>query len=268
MGGGGSSPSHITQSGTSIVKNEPPEWLTPYGKNTLNASWNLAMQPYQAYPGQTVAGLSPEQQAAMYMTAQRALHGSPVGTAAQNMATNTLNGAYFDNPYLSNQIRLAQDEAAPAIGYMGRQGGSYGNTGINQAWTNTMGNIAGTMRYQNYGDERNRQLQAMGYAPELAGLDYQDAQMLMGIGDARRAYESELLADQRAKWDEALQWPYSQIDWFTNVLRGAGYGSGAGTSASNTSGTQPNPYQSNPMANFIGGGLALGGLADVLSKMG
>ncbi|MCO5760382.1 MAG: hypothetical protein NHG36_02555 [Chromatiaceae bacterium] len=254
MGGGGS--------GDTTVRNEPPAWLKPYAQQFLGGAAQIASQPYNPYPGMTLAPLSPEQQAAMYMGTQRATQGSAVGNAAQQMATNTLQGGYFDNPYLSDAIRLAQEEQIPGIGFMSRQGGSYGNTGIAQAAAENMGDISSSMRFANYDAERDRQMQAATMAPQLAGMDYEDMKMLMGIGDASRSYQQELLDNAVGQWETAQQWPYSQYDWFANQMRAAGFGTGYGET------TSPDPNRSNPLANFVGGGMALGGLYDVLSSLG
>jgi hypothetical protein len=263
MGGGSSPPSNTTSTVTN--KSEPPAYVKPYAEALLTGGSQIASQPYQPYPGMTVAPLSPEHQAAMYMTGQRATLGSPVQQSAQGWATDTLNGMGFDNPYLSQAIRMAQEEAAPSIGYMGREGGSYGNTGVNQAWTNTMGDIASQMRYANYDAERSRQLQTAQLAPELAGLDYKDAQMLMGVGDAKRAYQQELIDRAVGEWDASMNWPYNQYDWMANILRGAGFGT-YGQSSSTT--TQPNPNAQSGLANMIGGGMVLGGLGNAIGMFG
>ena len=256
-GGGGSQniTSQVTQ------KTEPPAYMVPYATSMLSGGAKIASQPYQQYPGMTVAPLTPEHQAALYAGGQLATQGSPTQNAANWQLQNTLYGGGFDNPYLTDAISQAQQEAAPAIGYMGREGGSYGNTGVNQAWTDTMGKIAGTMRYNNYDAERNRQINAAGMAPQAAARDTADIQLLMGLGDAKRAYQQQLIDRSAGAWDTEMNWPYSQYDWFANILRGAGFGT-YGTGSSTT--TQPNPNASSGLANLIGGGMAglglLGGL--------
>jgi hypothetical protein len=234
-------------------KNEPPAYLEPYAKSLLGGSSRLASQQYQPYTGMGVAPLSPEQQAAMYMGGQLATQGSPVMNAADQQLMATMGGQYFDNPYLSQQIYQAQQEAAPGIGYMAREGGSYGNTGMNQQWTNTMGDIASNMRFANYDAERARQMQAAGMAPESRQAALGDVQTLMGIGDARRQYQQELLDYGRGEWDAAYEWPYSQADWFAKQLAAAGYGT---YSSGSSTTTEPNPNAQSGLANLIGGGLA------------
>lgn len=265
---GGSTKVPATTTNTTTVKNQLPPEVSPYLSPTLSQGWNLQNQPYQPYPGMTLAPLTPEQLTAMSVGTQRAISGSQVGNAAQQQATQTLQGGYFDNPYLADAIRLAQGEAAPNIGYAAGASGSFGNSGLNEAAARTYGDIATKMRFANYDAERGRQMQMTQLAPELANMDYQDLQMLMGFGDARRAYQQQLLDEAAGKYAEAQQWPYQQMDWWSNILRGIGYGTGTGSSTSSGQSTQPNPYQQNQMANFIGGGMALGGLYDVLKKMG
>jgi hypothetical protein len=376
-GGGGGGSQNITS--TVTQKTEPPAYVTPYATSMLSGGAQIASQPYQQYPGMTVAPLSPEQQAAMYMTGQRATSGSPVTQSAGNALQNVMGGAGMqygmdlasnplaqqyastaapsigqyqagqnplsaigtnpvgqnallglNNPYLNDAIQLAQRDMLPQYGYMARDSGSFGNSGINQAVARTMGDISSQMRMQDYnlqaqlgesdlarrnaaweaganrqmdvwgqeeqrrqagyeaeaarkmtawesqrnaqqnaaeaqraaqlgawGDETGRMLQAAQLAPSIAGEDYTDAKMLMGIGDAKRAYQQELIDRSVGAWDAEQNWPYSQYDWFANILRGAGFGT-YGTGSSTT--TQPNPNASSGLASLIGGGLAGAGL--------
>lgn len=243
MGGSTKVPSSTTS--TVTQKNEPPAWLAPYAQNMLATSWGMAQQPYQQYPGLTVAPLSPQQQAAMMM-------GTQYGTSDIWDTVGQIN----QNPYLDEQIRLAQHEVMPDIGYMAKSSGSFGNSGINEAAAKQFGDIAQNMRFANYS-------QALNLAPQYRQQGWQDIQHMAGIGDMARAYQQELLDEQRGNWEAALQWPYSQMDWAANILRGAGfgtYGQSSGTS------TEPNPYQQSSLANLIGGGMALGGLYDVLTR--
>jgi hypothetical protein len=197
----------------------------------------------------------------MYGITQRATQGSPLIGASSDYIQKQIAGD-FDNPYLADAIRLAQSEQIPGLGYMANASGSFGNSGINQAAVQNMGNIATDMRFNAYNADRQRQMEAAQYAPTLANQDYQDMQMLMGVGDARRAYQQQIYDAQRGEWEAANQWPYTQLDWLTNQIRGVGYGSGAGT----TTTTGPNPYQQSGFANLIGGGALAGSLFDVLSK--
>ena len=258
-GGGGGGPQTVTS--TNTTKTEPPAYLQPYAVSTLQQGAKMVNQPYQPYPGMTLAPLSPEHQAALYAGGQRATQGSPVQNAANWQLQNTLYGGGFDNPWLDDAVRQAQRQVMPEIGYMANASGSFGNSGINEAAAKQFGDIATSMNYQNYSAERDRQMQAAQMAPQAANADIQDIQFLMGLGDVKRQYQQELIDNAMGQWDQAMNWPYSQMDWFTNLLRGAGFGT-YGTSSGSV--TQPNPNQSSGLANLIGGGMAglglLGGM--------
>lgn len=341
---GGSSPSNVKQTTTT----EPPKYIQPYATSMLSGGAQIANQPYNPYPGLSMAPLAPEQQAGMYMQTQRALQGSPLVSAAQQSMQDMASGAGMDygqgiannplgmqiasrvnplgtnallgleNPYLNAAIGQAQGDVlnafnfntAPYLGYLDRESGSYGNSGQQQLQMQAqrqvldqLGNISTDMRMQDYGlqaqlgesdiarraaafeaqkaaesgafqfnqsamldawnNERNRMLQASQLAPTLAAQDYIDAQALMGAGDARQAYQQQLLDAASGQWAAAQSYPYSQYDWFANLLRGAGFGT-YGQSVSSS----PNPYQSNSLANIMGGGLAAYGLADAMNLFG
>jgi hypothetical protein len=95
----------------------------------------------------------------------------------------------------------------------------------------------------------------MTLAPQMANLDYQDAQALLGVGDIRRGYSQDILNQNYGNWLDAQQYPYKQLDVLGNALRA----SVGGGSTITTSG--PNPYQASPAAGMLGGGLLGYGLA-------
>lgn len=328
MGWGSSAPANTT----TTVTNQPPEYLQPYSEQYLNQAANIASQPMGRYPGTQMAPISPLQEAGIYGMARRGMEGSPVNRMAQDQAYATGAGAFnpsvnwmgnasetlagnqgsqvswqpnlqqevwgnYGNPYLTGEIQRAQNEQIPGIGFMSRQGGSYGNTGIAEAAAKNMGNIASSMRFagydadrnrqmgaintaaqlgegernrqmqamqmgqQGWDSERNRQIQAAQLAPALAQTDYADLQKLMEAGDVQRQYQQQIIDYASGAWDDSRQWPYSQSDWFANSLRAAGFGSGGDMST-----TAPNPNRSSSFANLMGGGMALGGLYDILSR--
>lgn len=100
--GSSSSPSRTT------TVNEPPAFIQPYmqyGAQQSRALYETGGPQY--YGGNTVVPFSDQTEAALGLTEQRALQGSPVVDAAQNYATNTLSGAptsqfgSASNPYAS-----------------------------------------------------------------------------------------------------------------------------------------------------------------------
>ena len=248
MGGKSGGDTETTQ------KMEPWKGVQPFLTSYLNNAGQIASQPYEAFQGQRIAGLSPEQQMGMNMTTSRALNGSPVMNAAQANLTDTLSGRYMSpdsNPWLKQNVDTALGQAGSAINSQFNRPGAFGSSAHEGVMANQFGNIASQMYGQNYDQERTRQMQANMFAPQAAAADYADAQALMGVGNINREMTQSLIDQDYADWQQAQQYPYMQSDFMKNaVLAGQGAGS---TSTSKTSGG------SSGLANALGGGI-LGGV--------
>lgn len=91
---------------------------------------------------------------------------APTGTAqSSQMYADTLAGKYLDgNPYIDNVAQQATDAATRAANQ--RFGAAGLGAGLSSAYTDVLSknvaNASNSVRYQNYADERNRQLQAGG----------------------------------------------------------------------------------------------------------
>ena len=88
-GGGGSSGG----TSTTVQKTEPFEGQKPFLIQGFQAAeQNILNRPAQFFPGQTVAGFSPETEAALQRTAQRAEQGSPLQQAAEAQLQQQITG--------------------------------------------------------------------------------------------------------------------------------------------------------------------------------
>ena len=268
MSGGGGSSSGGTS--TTITKNEPPEWIKPYSIALMQRGAAVSDRPYEAYGQQRLAGIDPYQQMSMDLTAARALSGSPLNQAASQNVLNTLNGQYMNsNPYLDQMFNTsaqrvtdayrqgtaAQTDAAAARGR--NLGGSAYQQQVEsnqRGLGDSLAALSAQTYGQNYENERNRQLQAWGAAPGLAGQDYADFQKLMGVGDINRQYNQDLLNQRYQDWTDWYNYPLKQLDVLGNTI-----GLSIGNSGTTMS-TAPNPYQTNPFANVLGAGLMGAGL--------
>lgn len=232
------------------VSNDIPSWVRPYAENYMQASTQVANQPYQAYGGQTVAQLNPYQTAGYNAQAQRALQGSGVNAAASGELQRTLSGGYLNNnPHLQGSIDLASQDVLRNMTNLDARSGSFGNSGVQAITARSLGDIATQMRGADYANERNRMVGAIGQAPSIANQDYVDADRLISAGQGFQQQEQANLADQYARFQEARNYPREQL----NVL-----GQGLGFNFGNTS-TQRSPG-SNPWAQAIGTGAALYGM--------
>jgi hypothetical protein len=284
MGGGGSS---VPSDTSSTTRQELPGYAQPYAVNLLERGYNMSNTPYQAYGGQRTADLTPEQQAGLSMTRDRALTGAADVNAARQQGMATTQGAYFgaspsagmlqstiagdylkpeSNPYLSATVGKAMDDVSGKLNAQFNSAGGYGGSAHQETAARELGTIANQMYGQNYlaergnqmqaanlasgefAQERGNQMRAMGMAPQLGQTDYADASALLGVGDVYGQRQQQMLNQQYEDWNQAINYPYQQLDILSNALAG----STGGRSTTIQSGA---PTQYNPTASAIGGGL-------------
>lgn len=252
LGGGGN------RNSTTTVINDVPEIYRPFINQYLNRGMDLSRGRYQPYTGQRLAGLTPEHERALTMTAQRAQAGSPVMNAAQQNVASTLRGDYLrpeSNPYLDATFQRGLEQVrgalSPNFGHMQAFGG---HSGYNEALARGASDLATGIYGGNYQQERGRQMQAGLLAPQMAESDYRDSQALLGVGDVRREASQDQLNLAYQDFLEQRQHPYQQLGLMGNVLSNAMHGQGTQTT------TGPNPFQPNRAANALGGA-AIGSFA-------
>jgi hypothetical protein len=254
-GGGGKT---MTQS----TKVELPQWADANAQKGVQIGTQLAQQDYPQYQGMRIAPFSPEQEMGLQMTTNRALSGSPVTNNANTLAANTLGGQYLDpstNPAWQSGSQALADAyrtgTAATRNAAFSKAGAFGsdNSAFNQyagmqdkAFGDSLGNLWGNI----YNQERGYQNQALGMSPQLAQADYNDAQKLVGVGDARRGYTQDLANQSMQDFYGAQNYGWDQL----NKLAGL-QSSVLGNSGSTTQ-TGPNPYQTSPLAGALGGGMA------------
>jgi hypothetical protein len=228
-----------------------PSWVQPFASGYLDRAQNVADQQYQPYTGATVAGFNPFQTSAFQGIADRASAGNPAMNAANQQAVGTMNGYYLNgNPFLQSQIDSAQGDltkqwnnvAKPAWDTAMSNSGSFGNAGVAQAnayaqegLQKNLGQISSNMRFQNYDQERGRQMQAMGMAPSFANQDYQDLNALQGVGNTIQGQDQKMLTDQYNRFLDSKNYPNQQLDVMRNALSGVNFGSNTTQTAPGTS---------------------------------
>ncbi|MBN9219539.1 MAG: hypothetical protein J0I79_16460 [Mesorhizobium sp.] len=250
---------------TTTTTTTPWSGVQPYLTDSLQQAQNLYQSGAGYYPTSTVAPLSSQTQQALDLTQQRALNGSPLQSAAQGNATNTLNGAYLNsNPGLQGAIDAAtqglvrnyQTATLPGIQGSFSKSGRYGSGAMQGAVSDAQNNLAGqignisqNLAYQNYGDERNRQVQTSALAPQLAGMDFSNLQALTGVG---QTYDTQ---NQAQLTDLVNRYNYQNggaLDDYIARLNGTGATNFKNSASSSLNGTPA----SNGIAGGLGGALA------------
>lgn len=220
-----------------------------YSTSSGATSIDPTIQPYLSYGleeaqkiyGANAAPGSTLQQATEAMR-QRALRGNPLVGAAQGQLASTIGGQYLSgNPFFQGAFTPAAEAAQTAfnkgVGDISSAASKAGRYGVNAATQNLFGGnantfakaltgTAGQLAYQNYADERARQLAATGAAPGMAAADYADIDRLMTAG----------------------QFPQQNLSSFLSSV----YGNPISRFGSTT---QTSPYYTNPTANALGLGL-------------
>jgi hypothetical protein len=188
---------------------------------------------------------TPEMQTAMDMMSQRAMMGSPITQAAQMEGLRTLSGQGMFNPlYEQAAQRLGETFQNITIPTIQSQFGRAGRTGsglYQQMAQGAMGNLGRSLSdlsAQAYGQERGRQMQMMGMAPQLAQMDYGDIGQLMNVGQMRRGFQQEAAGAPLQRLQQyggmfspatgyAIGAPPAQMPQLqpgSNLLQGAGLG--------------------------------------------
>jgi hypothetical protein len=241
MSGGGSSTS------TQDIPWELKPLAAAYGQRAMQIGSN----PFQAYTGQRFAGLNPTESAGINMIQQRALNGSPIQNQANDTLMQTLQGGQT-NPYLDSMVGKAQQNLVqnynnvirPQQNALQAQSGSFGNTGVMQSigqqqnqLEQNLGDISTQMYGQAYDQDRARQMQALGMAPDYANQQYNDAKQLLGAGALQQQNDQQNLDFNYQQFQDAQNQPYKNL-----AAMGSPFGQNMGGS-STTKTSQDNTAQ-------------------------
>ena len=197
MGSSSSQPSSVQRT---VVSTDPPSFQLPYIERGFEEAQRLFETPRTFYEGSTVIPFSDQTQAGLSAMENRAMAGSPLVTAAQNLTADTLAGNFLSpeaNPYLQSAMDAATRplqqsfnlDVIPKIqstfGSAGRYGsGMQANQQARAAedYLRAVGDVGSQMAFANYNTERGRQINAAQAAPAMAELDYSDPSRLINIG--------------------------------------------------------------------------------------
>lgn len=235
----------------------------PYGaKETL-----MANAP-QYFPWETLAQENPYTLLAREMQTQRALSGSPLIGAGQQNIYQTLRGDYLSpgsNPWLDATYGKAAQSAMDQINSQFSLSGMYGASPHASTIMSSLSDLGNQIYGGNYQQERARQQQALGFAPQYAAQDYADIAQLAGVGAAEQARSQAEIQSAMDRWNYYQNLPQTQLADYMDLVSGQ-YG---GTTASKM---QPSLMQQilsglgigvgalsllgGPLASLFGGGAA------------
>lgn len=220
-GGGGGKQSSTT-------KQELPQELKPLASAYANKAINLGKQGYNPYTNSRFADLNTTQKQGLQMMQRRALNGSDTMDNAEAALNANIEGGQT-NPYLDQMVGKAQDSVRSQFNTGAVTSGSFGNSGLQEQFTENLGDVASQMYGNAYETDRNRQMQSIGMAQQFANQDYTDANQLINAGQVFQDQSQQGRDFAYQQFQEKQDLPYKQLAAMSGV-----FGSNLGSSASTT----------------------------------
>lgn len=220
-GGGGSQTSTTTQ--------EIPDELKPLARAYTQKAITLGNQSYQPYTGDRYADLNAVQNQGIAQTIDRAVNGSQTINNAEQALNQQIQGGQ-GNPYLDSMVQRAQDSVKSNFNTAAINSGSFGNSGVQEAYTKNLGDVASQMYGQAYDGDQARQMQAISMAPQFGNLAYNDANQLLNAGQVLQDQAQQDKDFSYQQFQEKQNLPYQQLAAMSGV-----FGSNLGGSSTTTS---------------------------------
>lgn len=230
---------------------ELPGWYQSYLQQLTGKAAAIADQPYQAYPGQRIAGFTDPQQQAFQLAQQNVGAWQPQMQQAGQLATQSSTydpGALsqFMNPYTKNVVdemaRLGtqnfQENLLPAANAAFTGSGQFGSTrnqeAVNRAARDVQANITGqqagalqsgfnvaNQNYQNWAQMGQKGSQLMAdLAARGQGLGLADVGALSQVGGAQQQLGQQNLDWAYQQFLQQQQQPQQNLGMLNAIIRG------------------------------------------------
>jgi hypothetical protein len=209
-----------------------------YGLEEAQRLYEGGMPSY--FPDQTYVSPSEQTEMALSAAQNRAATGNPLVPAAQQQFLNTIQGDYTSatNPYFANRFATASDaatqkyfDAVNQINSQASMAGRYGSGAQNDLIDRATGQLskslsdtAGALAFDNYNQERARQLQTAQAAPAMAATDYADIDKMLQLGQIGEGYSEMALRDSINRFNFQQALPGAQLQQYLSAAYGAPMG--------------------------------------------
>lgn len=205
---------------------------------------NLNSDSPQYYPGQTVTDTTQATTDAQTGTMAHAQQ-------AAGLLGDMTAGKYLDagNPHFQGMVDQIGQAIRPSIDSTFAGTGRLGSGSHQQAFSSALADQAGRLAYQNYGDERTRQI--------AAAQDYSPYSAMSGVGAQQEAKQGQYLSDAAQRWDFEQNKNANKIAQYMNLVGNRSYGQAS---------TSTQPYTSNGLLQGLGTGVAAAGALGQLGQ--
>lgn len=210
-GGGGG------DSGKSTTTTEIPAELKPLATAYTNKALELSKQGFNPYKGQRFENLNQWQLDALNQTRDRAMQGSETVKNAESQLNNIIAGGNT-NPYLDQMVSKAQDSVRSQFNTGAVNSGSFGNSGLQEQFAQSLGDVATNMYGNAYETDRNRQMQGIGMAQQFGNQAYQDAAQLMNAGQTVQDQFQQARDFNYQQFQERADDPYKKLAAMAGVF--------------------------------------------------
>jgi hypothetical protein len=245
-----------------LAGNNAPDYATARANNQLTAAGAFE-NPFSSIQTQNgvnpYMGFSPDYGAFKQQSMDDVVRAYQTGTAAQTDSAFNRAGAFHggghDAQIAANEYGLGknlQNMSSNMDFQQWQNSAGLGENALNRGLQAQTGDLNRASQY--WDTERQRQVGALPAAIAAQQADMQRAQGLIGVGDAQRQYQQDMLNQQYNNFNQWQQFPFQMLDAY-----GAALSRGSGNYGTNTAQSQQN-YQANPLASLIGGGLLGAGL--------
>jgi len=233
------------QAGTTTSTQVPAPYMYPYMGTALGQAGNLLKSGGpQYYPGQTVAPFNPLQEA--YFSDANKLAGNQGLTLdAGKQLEQTLDGRYLNpssNPYLRNTFNTASGAVEDRLNSEFAGAGRNAEASL-PLQAEQMNNLATQIYGQNYQDERNRQMSALGMVPGQEASAWANINNLGQAGAQLQGQAQKRIDENLQRYNYYQNKPYDLLRQYEGFL--GGVQPGMQTS---------NPYFNNPLQNMLESG--------------
>ena len=280
-----------TVTSTDVTNTSFPSWYQKWLNQTLGKAGSVAAEPYQAYGGPRLSPTSADTTAAYDATRANVGAFNPqlqqgigfTAGAAGPFDENEFNS--YMNPYVSNVVdrigtlagRNLSENLLPAVNDSFIRGGQFGSS-RNQDFTlralrDTQESALAQQNQalaqgfdtsmSNYNKAQDRQLTAGSQLGSLAqlgqGMGLTDASALQAIGQQQEDKTQQSLNLGYQDFLEQRDYPKSQVEWFSNILRGVP--APTTTTTSSTGPANQSQLAPNPLSSLAGTALGIYGLS-------
>lgn len=240
------------------VTSGPPEWLQGPIQSFLGAANKEASKPFQNYQGMRVAPFTQLQNQAF-----QGIGNSMYGTPAMRQSDNFLSGLIGNtgtNPYLDSIIQRGKQGVTDSYnattaditkrfnepGQWGGSAHSQATNDANLALARGLGDLESGVRYQDYTNNLNRQMQAIPLASQNALAQQNLFSGGLQAGNLQQGYGQALVDSQYGDWQRANNYGWDQLGRYGNAM-----GTVMGGAGQTQTTTQPN----NPWSSALGLGM-------------